>query len=64
MNDPCTPNGARHRARATLIGLAAALSCSVAASAELVIENLPAGLETIARLYGVESLLSGATPQH
>lgn len=35
-----------------------------AASAELVIENLPAGLETIARLYGVESLLSGATPQH
>ncbi len=35
-----------------------------AASAELVIENLPAGLETIARLYGVESLLCGATPQH
>lgn len=33
-----------------------------AANVELVIEHLPAGLETIARLYGVESLLSGATP--
>ncbi|HSH06983.1 MAG TPA: STAS domain-containing protein [Burkholderiales bacterium] len=34
------------------------------ADCELAIEHLPAGLETIARLYGVESLLSGATPRH
>lgn len=31
---------------------------------ELAVEHLPEGLETIARLYGVETLLSGSAPQH
>ena len=35
-----------------------------AANIALAVERLPEGLETIARLYGVESLLPGATPQH
>ncbi|MDX1374818.1 MAG: STAS domain-containing protein [Burkholderiales bacterium] len=35
-----------------------------AAGAELSIERLPEGLETIARLYGVEALLSGPAPRH
>jgi phospholipid transport system transporter-binding protein len=35
-----------------------------AANIELVVERLPDGLETIARLYGVEALLSGSPAQH
>lgn len=31
---------------------------------KLAVEHLPEGLETIARLYGVETLLSGSAPQH
>ena len=35
-----------------------------AANVALVVERLPQGLETIARLYGVEALLSGSPAQH
>jgi len=34
------------------------------AKIELAIEHLPEGLETIARLYGVETLLSATAPGH
>jgi len=35
-----------------------------AANVALAVERLPEGLETIARLYGVESLLAGTTSRH
>jgi len=35
-----------------------------AANVALAVEHLPQGLETIARLYGVEALLSGPAPRH
>jgi phospholipid transport system transporter-binding protein len=34
------------------------------AKVALTVEHLPPGLETIARLYGVETLLSGTAPGH
>jgi phospholipid transport system transporter-binding protein len=37
---------------------------SRAAQITLVIEGLPEGLTTIARLYGVEAFVSGSAPQH
>lgn len=37
---------------------------SQAAGVELTVEHLPEGLATIARLYGVESFVSGLAPRH
>lgn len=37
---------------------------SQAARVELAVEQLPEGLATIARLYGVEAFVSGSAPQH
>ena len=37
---------------------------SQAARVELAVEQLPEGLATIARLYGVEAFVSGVAPQH
>jgi len=34
------------------------------ANVELSVEHLPEGLETIARLYGVEAFIAGGVPRH